>query len=310
MSRAVALRRVVVHLAAERLGHLDAHDHGHLALVDHAPGLVGVGHDPVEALARAAGLRVDVVLHLAHPPGLEADGVHLVTGVLLERVDLAQDRVLDQQVHEHPLARPPRALEPLVVALLVGQRLGRGPVLERRPAGGIVRPRGVAVREHVLDQRGAAPCRLVVGAVDQRLLDPVPAPRLAAVGAAAQELEGHAVHVRLQEARRLGVGGRALRGRAGHADLDLGELAQPEAFSMLNCEPGPGAPASTRPACRRRPPRAPGRPGPAGTSCPARSPSSRRRARSRPRAPRCRGRRGPGSRAPGRRACTTPARWA
>ena len=57
---------------------------------------------------------------------------------VLERVELAQLVVLDQQVHEDPLAAAPGALEPPVVGALVGQRVRRRPVLERRPADRVV----------------------------------------------------------------------------------------------------------------------------------------------------------------------------
>ena len=51
-----------------------------------------------EALARAAELRVDVVLQAVHVLRLLAAAGHLVAGVLLERVELAQRAVLDQVV--------------------------------------------------------------------------------------------------------------------------------------------------------------------------------------------------------------------
>ena len=96
---------------------LDAEDHRELALVDHSPRLERVGDDPEPALARAAGLGVDVVLQLADPPRLEAHGVHLVAAVALERVELAQPLVVDEQVHETAQPAPPRPLQPLVVEL-------------------------------------------------------------------------------------------------------------------------------------------------------------------------------------------------
>ena len=124
--------------AAERHAGLDAHDHRHLPGVDHLPGLERVRDDPVEALARPAELGVDVVLHLVHVAGLEPDRVHVVARVPLERVELAELVVLDEQVHEDPLAAAPRPLQPPVVGALVGQRVGRRPVLERRPADRVV----------------------------------------------------------------------------------------------------------------------------------------------------------------------------
>ena len=69
--------------AAERHAGLDAHDHGHLPGVDHPPGLPRAAHDPVEALAGSAPLRVDVVLERVHVLRLQADRVHVVAGVLV-----------------------------------------------------------------------------------------------------------------------------------------------------------------------------------------------------------------------------------
>src|SRR5215208_1496897 len=91
----------------ERLRGLHAHDDGQLALVDNPPRVRVIAHDPVPALPRAAVLGVDVVLELAHTPRLEARARHLVAagpdGVFaLERVQLAQDLVLDEQVGEDP----------------------------------------------------------------------------------------------------------------------------------------------------------------------------------------------------------------
>ena len=106
--------------------------------VDHPAGLPRAAHDPVEALAGTAELGVDVVLQLVHVLRLQADRVHVVAGVVLDRVELAELVVLDEQVDEDPLPAAPRALEPAVVGALVGQRLRRRPVLERRPADRVV----------------------------------------------------------------------------------------------------------------------------------------------------------------------------
>src|SRR5215210_1961297 len=96
-----ALGLVVVDAAVEELGDLDAEHHGELALVDHAPRLERGLDDPEPALARPAALGVDVVLELVDALVLEAHAIHLVARVLLVRIDLAQHRVVDQQVHEH-----------------------------------------------------------------------------------------------------------------------------------------------------------------------------------------------------------------
>jgi len=71
-------RRLIPAAASEQLGHLDLQDHGHLALVDDATRLVGVGDDLEEALPRAAGLRVHVALELADVLEAATHGVHLV----------------------------------------------------------------------------------------------------------------------------------------------------------------------------------------------------------------------------------------
>ena len=106
----------------------------------------------------------------------------------------------------------------------MGERRVVGPVLEGRPADGVVQARRAAAEEHVLQHRRAAVGGVVIRAVDQRLLDAELVPRLPAVRAAAQELEGHHVDVGVHEAARLGVGGGALARQALGAELDLGEL--------------------------------------------------------------------------------------
>ena len=52
---------------------------------------------------------------------LEPDRVHVVAAVALERVDLAELVVLDEQVDEQALAAAPGPLQPAVVGALVGQ---------------------------------------------------------------------------------------------------------------------------------------------------------------------------------------------
>ena len=117
-----------------------------------------------QPLPGPAVLGVDVVHELVDVLVLQAHRVHLVARVLLERIDLAEDLVLHEQVHEHPQAAHVGPLDPLVVALLVGQRGVVGPVLERRPADRVVAAGGVAV-EHVLEHRAAAVRGGVVDAV-------------------------------------------------------------------------------------------------------------------------------------------------
>jgi hypothetical protein len=219
--RPVALGHVVVLAAVEDLGRLDAHDHRELAGVDHLAGLEGCLDDAIPALAWAALLRVDVVLQRQHVLRLETHRVHLVAGVPLDGVDVAQGRVVDEQIGEEPQPAPPRALEVLVVGLLVDVGVVGGPARERGPAVDVVSRRGVAVREEVLHHRRAA-VGAVVGAVHERVRDAVGMPRAPAMDRAAQELEGHAVQVSLDQALRLAVRSRRVVGRPGHVDLRFG----------------------------------------------------------------------------------------
>ena len=160
---------------------------------------VGRPDDPQEALARAAELGVDVVLQGVHVLGLLVRAHHLVAVVLLERIELAERPVLDQVVDHDPQARPPRALDPLPVGALVGERLVARPAGEARPSLRAVGAVGRAGGEEVLDDRGRA-VGLVVGAVLQRHRHSVRAPRPPAVEAAAEELEGADVDVVVDEA--------------------------------------------------------------------------------------------------------------
>jgi hypothetical protein len=166
-------------------------------------------------------LGVDVVLELTDPARLEPHAVHLVARVLLVRIEGAEHLVVDQQVHEDPLAAAPGALDPPVVGLLVGERVVVRPVLQRRPAARVVGADGVAVGDRVLAD-GAEAVGLVVRAVDQRARRPVRMPRTAAVDPAAEELEGHHVHVGVEEAGDLAERGGAPRGLADGVDVGLG----------------------------------------------------------------------------------------
>ena len=75
---AVALRLAHVLAAAEQVGRLDAKEDGELPALDRAPRLARVPDEPEPALARPAGLSVDVVLELANPLRLELDRLGLV----------------------------------------------------------------------------------------------------------------------------------------------------------------------------------------------------------------------------------------
>ena len=169
-------------------------------------------------------VRVDVVLQLVQPLGLQPDAVHLVAGVLLHRVLLAQGGVLDQQVRHEAQAAGVRALQPAPVELLVGQRCGSSASDAKvgQPTGSYV-----AVYSGPSPPSGTSSRRfervLLVVAAAQRVLDAVRVPRPTAAQLAAEELEGHAVDVRVEEAAH--GGGRALAGRlrgARGAGLDLG----------------------------------------------------------------------------------------
>ncbi len=210
--RARASRDAVDDAAAERLRRLDAEDDGEFAVLDDPAGLGGVAHDAEPALPGAAVLRVDVRLHLAHALRFEPDDRHLVARVALERVQLAQLPVRDQVVDEDALPGAPGALQPRVVDLLVGAGVVGGPVLERRPAGGVVRPEGGAVPHEVLEP-GEHPVRGVVGAVAQRLLDAALVERLAAEHLPAERLVRHQVAVGVEVAAHRAAAG--VRGRDG-----------------------------------------------------------------------------------------------
>jgi hypothetical protein len=227
--------------AAEQLRGLHAHDHGDLPVVDHAARLERVLDDPEPALARPALLRVDVVLELVHAPKLEAGASHLVAALALaagevvgRRVELAERAVLHQVVDDQAQAAPPRALQPLVVGLLVRQGVVVGPVAEGRPPGGVVGRRRFAAQS-VLEHRGRA-VRLVVGAVHEGVRHPVAVPRPAAVRAA-EELEGTEVEMRVEQALDAGERGLAFEGLAGGAHPGLRVATAPaRAFEV---EAGP-----------------------------------------------------------------------
>ena len=253
------------------------------------------------ALARPAVLGVDVVLQLAQPPRLQAHAVHLVAGVALVRIERAEHLVVDEQVHHQPQPGAIGALEPAVVGLLVGQRGVVRPVLERRPAARVVRADRVAVREHVLADRAGA-VGLVVGAVDERARDAVRMPRAPAVDAAAEELEGHHVHVGVEQAAHLAERrGAAGRLAARRWSRPRGSRRSPSAGS--NAKRVATLPRTSRPSCTPSAPVAQAQhvaPSDRSSSRPTRSaPPGSGRARARSAAGRGRSR---GSRARSRRA--------
>ena len=139
--------------------------------------------------------------------------VHLVAVVLLERVELAERAVLDEVVDHDAQPRPPRALDPLPVGALVGQRLVARPAGEARPSLGLWVPTGRAAGEEVLDHRARA-VGVVVGAVLQRHGHAVRAPRPPAVEA----------RRRGTGTRRGGCGRRGSRARAPSGSMPLNGL--------------------------------------------------------------------------------------
>ena len=249
-------RHAVVLAAAEDLRGLHAEDERDLAAVDDRARLRRARREPQEALARTAELRVDVVDEPVEVLRLLAGAGHLVAGVLLEGVELAQRAVLDEVGHHDPHAAAPGPLEPLPVAALVGQRLRARPAGERGPAVGAVGADRAARGEEVLE-RGAGAVRLVVGAVPQGHRDAVGAPRPPAVEAAAEEVEGADVDVVVEEAAHRRARARARERRAGRVDLDLGERRA--ALRGDEREHGRRARPAPAPGARRGRPRGRGR---------------------------------------------------
>ena len=219
----VTLGRLVRAAAAEQRRGLHAHDHRELAVGHHAPGLERVGHDAQEPLARAAVLGVDVVLQLVQALALQLRALHLVARVHAARLQVAQHVVVHQQRDHHPQARSPRALDPLPVRALVGQRVGAGPVLEGGVAHRILVRDGAAEVEQVLQRRAGPAGAAVLAAVGQRVGDAQGAERLAAVELAADELVRGQVAVGVKGAGDLAQPGRALERRALGAGGGLGE---------------------------------------------------------------------------------------
>jgi hypothetical protein len=217
-------------LAAERLGHLDAEDDGELARPDDVGRLLGARDDAVPALAGAAVLPVDEGLEVVGGLGLATHRVHVVARVAArgrdDRLDRAHARVGDEVVDHDPLAAAPGPLDPPVVHLLVGQRDGRGPVGEGRPADHVVGRERVAALlgvGEVLDEGGAAVAP-VARAVLERRGDPGLVPRLAADRVAAEAEVAEHVRVAVDEAPDPTVGAHPGERLAAHVDLAVGHL--------------------------------------------------------------------------------------
>src|SRR5690606_14471623 len=88
----------------------------------------------------------------------------------------------------------PSALHPLVVGAFVGQRVGCRPVLEGRPPDRVM---ARLARQDRLEQGALAVGQLVVGTVLECVCDAVLVPRATAVDVSPEELEGHAVDMRV-----------------------------------------------------------------------------------------------------------------
>ena len=73
-----------------------------------------------------------------HLCGLHFNGGHGVAVILFLRIELAEDLVMHQVVDENFHARQVRPFNPLVVALMVLQRVASGPERVVRPASGFV----------------------------------------------------------------------------------------------------------------------------------------------------------------------------
>ncbi|QEM31429.1 SpoIIE family protein phosphatase [Rhodococcus qingshengii] len=116
-----ALRNTVAHRATEGFGHLHPEGDGQLSVGGHLPGLFRRAHDAEPTPAGTAVLGVDVVLEFACLLRLDPDGLHLVTGISLARIQLAQDTIGDKEIGEDSQPAAPGPLDPLVVRLLVRQ---------------------------------------------------------------------------------------------------------------------------------------------------------------------------------------------
>jgi hypothetical protein len=117
------------------------------------------------------------------------------------------------------LSAAPGAFDPGVVVLLVGQGVVRGPVLERGPADRIVLAVTAACDEVEEGERAVG---VVLGAVLERVGDPLRGEGLAADEPAAERLVGHDVVVRVDEPAHLARGVRTLERLPGDADPGVG----------------------------------------------------------------------------------------
>ena len=192
-----AFRRAQELAAIEHLGGLHAEDHRHLALADHVPGLGRIGDDAEPALAGAAVLGVNIVLHGVHLLGLHFDRRHGVAIVLLLGVELTQHLVVHQMVDQDFQTGEMGPLDPAVVTLVMLQRVVTRPELIARPAFGGVGPGAAG---DLLHQTGESLGAMIDGAVVQGMIDTEGMERVAVIHPAADELIGGNMAVRVDEA--------------------------------------------------------------------------------------------------------------
>ncbi len=210
-----------------------------LALVDHLAGLERTGHYPEPALARAARLRVDVVLEREQVAALNLDRGHVVARVVLRRHERAQRLVVDEIGHHQPKTRLPRALDARVVVALLGQRGRARPVHERRPSVHVARARLPAPVDEVLNPP-VAPLLVGRAAGGQRVRSTERARRLTAMPVTAKELERGQVRVAFDRAKDARLGTGAGERGASRVDLRLGVGGASAGEHKPDWQPGPG----------------------------------------------------------------------
>ena len=217
----VALGNVIVLPAAQDPRDLDAFHDGQLPLVNRAPGLERVRHDPEPSLSGAAGLGVDVVLERVQVAALDVDARHVVARVVLLGHHRAERLVVDELGDHHPHPGLPRPLDGGVVVALLGEPRWARPLAEGRPPVHVARPgRPAEVQERLDRAVGPLLVRGAVGGERRRSAERVPRP--SAMPVAAEELERGHVRVTFHGAAHGGPWARTAGRRAGGVDVRLG----------------------------------------------------------------------------------------
>lgn len=116
---------------------------------------LAVAARPAARLTGAARELIDIRLQVVGRLSLTADIGHVVAGVFL-REEHAEGAVAHQVGDEHALPAAPGPLDPLVIHLLVRQRVVRGPVGEGRVADGVVRGERVGALGDILQESASA----------------------------------------------------------------------------------------------------------------------------------------------------------